>query len=279
MPDPNPWTLERVEREIPELAPLARLHLAVEDALRAFERDHGHVHPELRGVPGAHWMQGTPLIDAADRATIVGRLPALVRAVAEAVSGSTPSVRGAVESAVASAGSFHWQGALTSFRDASWTPGVREPHVFRFLLLRAISVPARHLARAYSAPHPDRWKRSNCPFCGIEGVASIARTGAGRTLVCVLCGGRWEAAETVCGGCGERNLASFRVLAAREAGPATIESCGKCGTAVKVFSPGDVPWGPPIAVEVASVRLDLLAERDERTFRDSVALAVLFPPA
>lgn len=279
MADPNPWTLERVEREIPELAPLARLHLAVEEAARAFERDDGPFHPELRGAPGAHWMQGTPLLDAVDRNALAARLPALVRALGAAVAAASPAVGGAVEATLGSCGAFHWQGALLSFRDLAWTPGVREPQVFRFLLLRALSVPARHLARSYSAPHPDRWKRSNCPFCGVEGVASVARPGAGRTLVCVLCGGRWDAAETVCGGCGERNLATFRVLAAREAGPATIESCGRCGTAVKVFSPGDVPWGPPLGVEVASVRLDLLAERDERTFRDPVALAALFPPA
>jgi formate dehydrogenase maturation protein FdhE len=98
-------------------------------------------------------------------------------------------------------------------------------------------------------------------------------------LLCVLCGGRWETSETVCAGCGERDLSKFRVMANRDAGPATIESCGGCGTAVKVFSASDLVWGPPVALEVATVRLDLLAERDEDTFRDPVALAALFPPA
>ena len=35
------WTLERVEAERPELAPLARLHIALEAACGAFVEEHG----------------------------------------------------------------------------------------------------------------------------------------------------------------------------------------------------------------------------------------------
>lgn len=277
---PGPWTLERVARELPDLAPLATLHAAIEEAFRDHERSHGHVHPTLAGTPGVHWMLGRPLIDMAERAGFAERMPDLVRAAGNAVAGAAPAGRGAVEETIGSSAfdSLDWGAALASFRDAAWAPPTPHPRLFRFLLLRAISVPARHLARSFSAPHPDRWKRPTCPFCGVGAAASVARTGSGRTLLCVLCGGRWETPDTVCAGCGERNLSKFRVLANRDAGPATIESCTGCGTAVKVFSSSDITWDPPLAVEVATVRLDLLAERDENTFRDPIALAAIFPP-
>lgn len=276
----GPWTLERVEREIPDLAPLARLHRAVEDAFRDEEREHGHVHPNLAGTPGVHWLLGRPLLDVVARQGLVGRLRDLVVRAARAAAAAAPETAPLLDETVASDAfrDLRWDVVLASFRDPAWAPGTPHPALLRFLVLRAVSVPARHLARSFSAPHPDRWKRSRCPFCGIEAAASVARTGSGRTLLCVLCGGRWESPETTCTGCGERDLSKFRVFANREAGPASIESCERCGTAVKVFSGADLAWGPPIAVEVATVRLDLLAERDEGTFRDAVALAALFPP-
>ena len=275
----EPWTLERVERDLPDLAPLARLHRAIEDAIRAFEKD-APFHPDLPGTPGVHWLQGTSLLDAVRQDPLVARLPGLFAAIADAVGAATPAARGAVDqiAAATSGAPFDWAFVLAHFRDPQWVPATPHPHLTRFLVLRTISVPARHLARSWSAPHPDRWKRSRCPFCGVGAAASVARTGSGRTLLCVLCGGRWETADTICTGCGETNLERFRVFANREAGPASIESCVTCGTSIKVFSSGDATWGPPLALEVATVRLDLLAERDERAFRDTIALASLFPP-
>lgn len=274
-PRHDPWTLERVERDLPDLAPLARLHRAIENAIRAFE-EAVPFHPRLPGAPGVHWLHGTPLLDAVAQDELVARLPGALASVAAAVGSASPAARAAADEIAAAP--FDWTRALASFRDPQWVPETPHPHLARFLVLRAVSVPARHLARAWSAPHPDRWKRSRCPYCGVGAAASVARTGSGRTLLCVLCGGRWEMADVVCTGCGERNLARFRVLANRDAGPASMETCVPCGTSIKVFGAGDVAWGPPLALEVASVRLDLLAERDESTFRDSVALAALFPP-
>ena len=278
--DSGPWTLARVERDFPDLAPLARLHGAVEDAFRAAERECGHVHPNLAGTPGVHWLLGRPLLDVVERRGLVERLPDLVVRAARAAASAAPGTAPLLEETLASDAfrTLAWDVALASFRDPQWAPGTPHPTLLRFLFLRAVSVPARHLARSFSAPHPDRWKRSRCPFCGVEAAASVARTGSGRTLLCVLCGGRWESPETVCTGCGERNLSKFRIFANRAAGPGSIESCETCGTAVKVFSSADLDWGPPLALEVATVRLDLLAERDEGTFRDAIALAALFPP-
>lgn len=280
MTDPAPWTLERVESEAPELAPLARLHRAVEDSFRHFERTHGSVHPAYTGAPAIHWLEGRPLLDACAVAPIARVLPGLVNAAATAVVSASPAVAPAAQAVLSSTqrAGFPWDACLAHFRDPAALPSVAEPELFHFLLLRAVSVPARHLGRSVAAPHPDRWKRRTCPFCGIAPAASVARTGSGRTHLCVLCGGRWETTETICAGCGEQDLSKMRVLAAREAGPASLESCGTCGASVKVFSAQDLVWGPPLAVEILTVRIDMIADRDEGVRRDAVAIAALFPP-
>jgi len=272
------WTLDRVEREIPEVAALARLHLRIEEALAAVA---GSATPPLPSVPGVLWLQGTPLLDAAEReatgALVRGAFDAAARAVAE----SSAEADRAVAAILAALPDESATGAaiLASFREEAWAPPCPHPQLARFVALRAVSVPARALVAAYGGPLPDRWKRTRCPWCGVPAAASVARTGSGRTLLCVLCGGRWETSEKLCTSCGERNLDRFRVLAHRDAGPATLETCGTCGTAIKVFAAGDVGWGPPLALEAATVRLDLVAERDASTFRDPLALAALFPPA
>jgi hypothetical protein len=46
---------------------------------------------------------------------------------------------------------------------------------------------------------------------------------------------------------------------------------------VKVFAPADLPDGPPIALEVLTVHLDVLA-RSAGYSRDETALAAVFPP-
>jgi hypothetical protein len=68
------------------------------------------------------------------------------------------------------------------------------------------------------------------------------------------------------------------VLAARELGPASLEACATCRGGIKVFAAPDVPDGPPVALEVLTVHLDVLA-RSERISRDETALAAVFPPA
>ena len=94
---PGPWTLNRVARELPDLAPLATLHAAIESAFRDDERTHGHVHPTLAGTPGVHWMLGRPLIYMAERAGFAERMPGLVRAAGNAVATTAPAGRDAVE--------------------------------------------------------------------------------------------------------------------------------------------------------------------------------------
>ena len=281
MADSAPWTLDRVEREVPDLASLARLHRVLEATGAETERRGGSLHPEISGAPAVHWVRGTPLLDAAARAPLAAALPALVGTLATAAASVVPAAAKSLSEvrAICRPDVWPWEEGLARFREETPVAPAPHPELFRFLLLRAISFPARHLARSLAGPHPDRWKRSSCPFCGVVAAASVARAGSGRTLLCVLCGGRWEVEDKACTACGEGDLGKLRVLASRDLGPATIEACTACGVAIKVFASPDLVWGPPLAVETLTVRLDLVAERDEGVLRDPVARAALFPPA
>ena len=97
-------------------------------------------------------------------------------------------------------------------------------------------------------------------------------------MLCVLCGGRWTIEGLACPTCGEKRGERLRALASREAGPATLEACDSCGLAVKVFSDSSLTAGPPLAMELLTIRLDLVAEREEGVRRAPVALAALYPP-
>ena len=81
-----------------------------------------------------------------------------------------------------------------------------------------------------------------------------------------------------CPTCGEERSGRLRALASPEAGPASLESCDTCGFAVKVFSESALLPGPPLAMEILTYRLDIVAARDEGVRRDPVALAAVFPP-
>jgi len=275
------WTLERIEREKPELAPLARLHRALADAARrvAAERS-AALHPAFTATPAIHWLAGRSLLESSNRAALAPSMAALFDALLAATEESFPATRAAVSElrAATSSPAFAWPARLVNFRDAPDEEDVPHPALFRFLMLRAVAVPAAHLAHAFSPPHAERWLPAACPFCGVPAAASVAGQGDGRTLLCVLCGGRWTRKGLDCVACGEERRETQLILADRELGPASLEACATCRHAIKVFAPGDVPDAAPLALEVLTVHLDVLARSDDLS-RDDVALAALYPPA
>jgi hypothetical protein len=278
-PGPGPWTLERVEREAPALAPLVSLHRVLAERSLAWEAARGAFHPRFRGVPAVHWLAGTPLLAAAGPPALLPGVAELFAELADALAGSFPAARGSAGELLdaTAAADFPWEARLLGFRESP-AGDVPHPELFRFLLMRALAVPAGHLAVAVSPPHPERWRRPACPFCGVPAAATAARTGGSRTLVCVLCGGRWESAGLGCVACGDDRADRVRVLAAREAGPASLESCCGCGFTLKVFAAADLPPGSPVALELRTVQLDVLAARDEGVWRAEAARAAVFPP-
>jgi len=276
-----PWTLERVAAERPELAPLARLHRALDDAAQRFSSQRGAaLHPSFTGTPAIHWLAGRSLYDSANRAALVPAMSSLFDALARATADAVPATRPAVEELLAatSRAGFAWPARLVKFRDLPEETDVPHPALFRFLLMRAVSVPAAHLARSWSPPHPERWIPAACPYCGVPAAASVAGQGSGRNLLCVLCGGRWHRDGLECISCGEQRRETQLILAGRELGPASLEACNTCRFAIKVFAAGDVPEEAPVAIEVLTVHLDVLAKSDGLS-RDDVALAAVFPPA
>ena len=60
------WTLARVADERPALAPLARLHSALEEASAAAveELPDDALRPQFAGPPAVQWFQGKPLLEA-----------------------------------------------------------------------------------------------------------------------------------------------------------------------------------------------------------------------
>ncbi len=277
----TPWTLDRVAAAKPELAPLARMHAALGVAARRVAVERAvELHPTFTATPAIHWLAGRSLFDSSNRAALVPAMTALFEALCRATCEAVPGTQGAIDEMLAAASrpGFAWPARLVGFRDVPDAGDVPHPELFRFLLLRAVAVPAGHLARSLSPPHPERWLRAACPYCGVPAAAVVAGPGTGRDLVCVLCGGRWHRAGTECVACGEERAETRLVLADRELGPASLEACSTCRYALKVFAPSDVPEAAPIALEVLTVHLDVLARSDDLS-RDSVALAAVFPPA
>ena len=275
------WTLERIETTRPDLAPLARLHRFLEEAAERFAAQHGvALHPTFTGTPAIHWLAGRSLLDSSNRAALAPATAALFDVLALAAADAFPETRGAIDElrAATSRTGFEWPTRIVHFRDVPDERDVPHAALFRFLLLRAVAVPATHLARSLSPPHPERWPRAACPYCGVPAAASVAGQGAGRTLLCVLCGGRWTREGLDCIACGEERPETQLILADRELGPASLEACSTCRNAVKVFAAGDVPDAAPLALEVLTVHLDVLARSDDLS-RDPAALAALYPPA
>jgi formate dehydrogenase formation protein len=269
------WTLDRVAAARPELAPLARFHGELAAASRTSSAP--PILARFAGPPALHWMEGRALLDVCDLGSLAPGVAALFGDLARTAAAASPRAGEAVREildAVAGPG-FDWTRRMADFR------AIPEdlPHaaLFRFLLLRTLCVPATALAREFSAPHAERWRRARCPWCGVPAAAAVAGAGAGRTLLCILCGGRWAHEGLACIACGEQRRDTQMFLADRALGPASLEGCGTCGHAIKTFAAVDLPDDAPVALEILTVHLDVVGETDGLA-RDPAALAAIFPP-
>ena len=112
---------------------------------------------------------------------------------------------------------------------------------------------------------PDRMHRDgNCPFCGGRPIVSFRRGdpeshGAGRWLVCGLCGTEWPFSRVRCPSCGEQDpdkLPSFR----SDAHPiARLEACESCRRYVKSLDLTMDARPIPEVDDLASIAMDLWA--------------------
>jgi FdhE protein len=100
-----------------------------------------------------------------------------------------------------------------------------------------------------------------CPCCGSRPVASIVRMGAQeaglRYLHCSLCSAEWNFARIQCTSCEAQKSVEYQLI---KDGPKAwqAETCGECGTYLKIFHMEHEPLVEPTADDLASVALDLL---------------------
>jgi FdhE protein len=110
----------------------------------------------------------------------------------------------------------------------------------------------------------DRLERSQsgCPVCDSPPVAGVVLGDDKlRYLCCSLCGSEWNLTRIQCWNC--RTTGGIRFLeVAGDQGGLKAEACAACGAYLKLFYRDRMPSVEPMADDVASLTLDLLAAQD-----------------
>ena len=101
-----------------------------------------------------------------------------------------------------------------------------------------------------------------CPVCDSPPVAGVVQGDDRlRYLCCSLCGSEWNLTRIQCWSC--RNAAGIRYLGvAGDGGAIKAEACTPCGSYLKIFYREKMPVVDPLADDVASLTLDLLAAQE-----------------
>jgi FdhE protein len=155
---------------------------------------------------------------------------------------------------------------LTVFWDGSETgalpPGSNDFFARAFLQPYAAGIRSRSNVR-WSGPTPYR-----CPFCKRKpglGVLRPLGDGGQRSLVCSFCLAEWEFRRIVCPGCGEENHAKLPVYTAEELKHVRVEACDSCRSYIKTVDLTKSGLAEPIVDEMASIPLDLWAQKQGYT--------------
>ena len=105
-----------------------------------------------------------------------------------------------------------------------------------------------------------------CPVCGGAPVSSMVvgwtQASKARYCACSLCGTLWNHVRIKCTACGSTEGIAYYTI---EDGPKTIgvEACETCRSYIKHMQQHDDPKIDPVADDVASYALDLLATNDD----------------
>ena len=101
-----------------------------------------------------------------------------------------------------------------------------------------------------------------CPVCDSAPVAGLVLGDDKlRYLSCSLCGSEWNLTRIQCWSC--RGTGGIRYLGvAGDQGGIKAEACSTCGAYLKLFYREKMPDAEPLADDVASLTLDLLAAQD-----------------
>jgi FdhE protein len=114
------------------------------------------------------------------------------------------------------------------------------------------------------SPRADAGRGGRCPFCGRPPAVSLLREDreAGavvRALVCSLCATEWPFARVLCPSCGQEDPDRLPRYHAEEIPWLRVEACDACGTYVKSVDLSLAPDADPIADELGSTPLDVIA--------------------
>lgn len=126
---------------------------------------------------------------------------------------------------------------------------------------------ALQLARTHAAAtaHAQAGNPGRCPLCGGAPVAATLVTQgevAGlRYLHCGLCATAWHLERLRCPHCQSEGKVAQQRLEGYQP-EVKAETCGDCGTYVKLFNSDDWPAVEPLADDLASVALDVLLAGD-----------------
>jgi len=139
--------------------------------------------------------------------------------------------------------------------------------------------PHDFFARAFLQPYAAsirsrsslRWHEPTpflCPFCKRKPALGVLRPlgdGGQRSLVCSFCLAEWEFRRIVCPGCGEENHAKLPVYTAEELVHVRVEACESCRSYIKTVDMTKSGRAEPIVDEMASIPLDLWAQKQGYT--------------
>jgi FdhE protein len=101
-----------------------------------------------------------------------------------------------------------------------------------------------------------------CPCCGFLPVSGIVRTGgevAGlRYLHCALCNAEWHLVRVTCAACRDSNHIAYRYIEGSD-GAVQAETCDACRGYLKIVHREKSPQADPVADDLSTLALDLLA--------------------
>ena len=117
-----------------------------------------------------------------------------------------------------------------------------------------------------------------CPVCGSVPVCGVVHLASGsegtRYLHCNLCESEWHVQRNQCSNCGQDKRLHYWSLEGVNAAVKT-ESCGDCGTFLKLLQQQTDPAVEPVADDLASLVLD--ARMEQEGFARSSINPFLFP--
>jgi FdhE protein len=120
-------------------------------------------------------------------------------------------------------------------------------------------------------------ERHFCPVCDSAPVASMVHIGSEsglRYLHCSLCESEWHVVRVKCSNCEQSKDLNYWSLDSENA-PIKAESCGSCGSYLKVFYQEKDPYIEAVADDLASLVLD--AKMEGENFAKSGINPFLFP--